>query len=98
MSRFTMSCALLTAPLVWALVALAQDQSPPDRVPSFTDLDRDNDGYLNRGETLDVDGLADVFDVADVDRDGRLSVAEFSKAVLEGSAESQEAAGSAEHD
>lgn len=44
----------------------------------FSDLDRNRDGYLSRDEAREHETLANDWDQADADRDGKLSESEFS--------------------
>lgn len=69
--------------------------SPVDEytdLPAFSDLDTNNDGQLDMDEAQSVPDLAAIFKTADTDKDGYLSVEEFSHATLEGTAVSAEAA------
>ncbi|MBC7802851.1 MAG: EF-hand domain-containing protein [Candidatus Parcubacteria bacterium] len=45
--------------------------------PTFQSLDRDNDGWLTRGEASAAADLARDFNRLDLDRDGRLNRSEF---------------------
>ena len=54
---------------------------------TFEQLDRNSDGWLERGEALKQPGLAIVFERADANGDGRLTKVEYAQALalLEGS-------------
>ena len=54
---------------------------------TFERLDRNHDGWLERGEAVKLSGLAIVFERADANGDARLSKVEFAQALalLEGS-------------
>jgi hypothetical protein len=75
------------------LAGCSNESAPSAGVPSFAELDLGNDGFLSRSETIQVPRLAEIFTVADSDQDGRLSVAEFSKATIEGTTVSERTAG-----
>jgi hypothetical protein len=76
---------------VMLVVAGCTDTDPPSAdVPSFADLDKDGDHFLSQPETAAVPELANIFQAADADLDGRLSVAEFSQATIEGTTISPE--------
>jgi hypothetical protein len=49
--------------------------------PSFEQLDRNHDGYLDRHEAEWLPGLATIFDAADRRADGRLDKVEYAKAL-----------------
>jgi Ca2+-binding EF-hand superfamily protein len=70
--------------LMLAVAGCTNTDQPSADVPSFADLDKDGDDFLNQPETAAVPELANVFGAADADLDGRLSVAEFSQATIEG--------------
>lgn len=82
---------LALACAVW-LAACSNSDEPSRRVPAFADLDTDGDGFLSRQETQRVPELADIFETADADGNGRLSVAEYSRATIEGTTVSPESA------
>ncbi len=64
-------------------LALAQGKGDPLERPSgnaaFKGLDRNGDGFVSRGEAAADDDLAKNFALADANRDGRLTEAEFVK-------------------
>jgi Ca2+-binding EF-hand superfamily protein len=72
-----------------APVASAQ---APTEVPAFGELDRDGDGGLNREEARVSPPLLEIFSLSDSDQDGRLNVAEYSQATIEGMRVSPDAA------
>ncbi len=45
--------------------------------PEFKAVDTDADGFISFDEARKVEGLVDVFPEVDVDRDGKLSEAEY---------------------
>jgi hypothetical protein len=56
------------------------ESSPPNpqaSAPLFARFDSNHDGVISVAEASQIPGLAAVFDRADLDRDGRLSRAEF---------------------
>ena len=59
-------------------VAKKQDAST-DASPVMEKLDADEDGLLNREEARGMEGLGEVFDSVDEDKDGKLSLTELSK-------------------
>jgi Ca2+-binding EF-hand superfamily protein len=76
--------------LLLVLAGCTDTNQPSAEVPSFADLDTDGDHVLSQREAAAVPELANVFAVADADLDGRLSVAEFSQATIEGTTVSPE--------
>lgn len=52
---------------------------PANPQPSFEQLDRNRDGYVDRAEALALPGLDAVFNDADRRPDGRLDKVEFAK-------------------
>lgn len=69
-----------------AFAATAANAQPADTGPDrmqqdkFRALDRNNDGFLSKSELGHVKGYAQVFDRADANRDGKLSMEEFAEA------------------
>jgi len=49
--------------------------------PTFEQLDRNHDGYVDRREADWLPGLASIFDAADRRADGRLDKVEYAKAL-----------------
>ena len=85
---------ILPLAFVQAVIAGCSDGTTPSTsVPSFADLDTDDSGSVSRSESEAVPELADIFQVADADQNGQLSVAEFSMATIEGTTVSEEGAG-----
>src|SRR5262245_23006637 len=71
--------ALVTAGLVFAAAAQAQQAPPPGAAPhdEFASLDRNRDGYLSRLEAGADLELAKRFAAFDADKDARLSEEEY---------------------
>ncbi len=59
-----------------ALLALASSGAYA-ALPSFESLDRDGDGAISQEEAAASDELMTGFDKADVDKDGKLTPAEY---------------------
>lgn len=51
------------------------------RAPSFAQLDRNRDGYVDRNEAAALPGLRATILLADTNRDGRLDQVELAKAL-----------------
>jgi hypothetical protein len=49
--------------------------------PAFKKLDTDKDNFISREEASRMQGLSEIFDQADTNRDGKLDAAEFNRAV-----------------
>ena len=47
--------------------------------PVFQKLDEDKDGYINKHESEQLEGLRAVFDAVDENRDNRIDATELSK-------------------
>ncbi|RDE24409.1 EF-hand domain-containing protein [Motiliproteus coralliicola] len=47
--------------------------------PEFTTVDADADGFISAEEAATVPGLSEVFVQSDMDKDGKLSEAEYSE-------------------
>lgn len=87
MSKFSIPASLFCAgALAMSASVLAQEPMPPvDPVPDpaleanldtqvrFDDLDKDRDGYLNKGDLPPEHSLSLEFDAVDTNRDARLS-------------------------
>ena len=72
---------IVIAALGSSLIAVAADEAKPaDSGAAFKQLDSDKDGFVNKAEAERMKGLVAVFDSADENKDGKLDVAEFSKA------------------
>ncbi|MBI1942193.1 MAG: BON domain-containing protein [Betaproteobacteria bacterium] len=65
--------------LLLAAAALGLPEANAQSQPSawFRKLDRNRDGYLQRGEIAQMRGVARAFDEADADHDGKLTPQEF---------------------
>ena len=77
----SLMCAL---PIVTSSLAMQYPRSTPAMAaqqPSFETLDRDRDGYVDRGEALALPALDRVFNEADRRSDGRLDKVEFARAL-----------------
>ena len=77
--------ALVLAAAVPACVAQtppAETLPPQDRPEAFRKIDTDGDGWISRQEAALHPEVAANFDRADVDRDDRLSLAEFETIAL----------------
>ncbi|MET0680653.1 MAG: EF-hand domain-containing protein [Burkholderiales bacterium] len=74
---------LAAVALIASAPAWAADTLPPqDRLAAFRQLDTDGDGWISRQEAAVQPEVAANFDRADVDRDNRLSLAEFETIAL----------------
>ncbi len=78
-------CALIAAAVLLAVVPHSQAQSKPAAAApmgqaSFSTLDVNQDGSIDKKEAAASAAVAKVFDVADANRDGVLSPAEYAKA------------------
>jgi len=78
----SLMCAL---PIVTAALAVQYPRSAPAialaQQPTFANLDRNRDGYVDRAEALALDEIDRVFNEADRRSDGRLDRAEFGRAL-----------------
>jgi hypothetical protein len=70
---------MTTLPAVTAATARAIAARP--QPPSFEQLDRNRDGYVDRREGAQVPGLDAVFERADRREDGKLDKVEYAKAL-----------------
>ncbi|HEX5126000.1 MAG TPA: hypothetical protein VFW00_04600 [Rhodocyclaceae bacterium] len=57
-----------------------QPQSSDTRIPSFSQLDTNKDGFVDRNEAAAAPALLKIWTQADADKDGKLSAEEFSAA------------------
>jgi Ca2+-binding EF-hand superfamily protein len=78
-----MFVSLISAlPILTATLPAARHASVEQRtVATFEQLDRNHDGYVDRGEALALPGLDRVFNEADRRPDGRLDKVEYAKAL-----------------
>src|SRR5947207_15856865 len=77
----SLMCAL---PIVMASLAMhypRQASALAEQQPTFEQLDRNSDGYVDRGEALALPALDLVFNDADRRSDGRLDKVEFARAL-----------------
>jgi hypothetical protein len=84
----TVFVSLMTAlPIVTASLAGVRYSAPTPQVqsvpaqPTFEQLDRNGDGYVDRREAAALAGLEAVFNEADRRPDGRLDKVEYAKAL-----------------
>lgn len=70
-------------PIVTATLQSARYAQPEPKpsVVTFEQLDRNHDGYVDRGEAAALPGLDRVFNEADRRPDGRLDKVEYAKAL-----------------
>ncbi|HET7364548.1 MAG TPA: hypothetical protein VFJ70_13350 [Burkholderiales bacterium] len=70
-------------PIVTARLSVAQyaTSAPNGGQPTFEQLDRNRDGYVDRREAAALPGLDGVFDAADRRAEGRLDKVEYAKAL-----------------
>ena len=83
--RRSLLAALVLAAALPACVAQtlpAETLPPQDRPEAFRKIDTDGDGWISRQEAALHPEVAANFDRADVDRDDRLSLAEFETIAL----------------
>jgi len=78
-------CALIAAAVLLAFVPHSQAQNPPAATApagqaSFSVLDANQDGFIDKKEAAASAPVAKVFDLADVSKDGLLSPEEYAKA------------------
>lgn len=75
----SLMCAL---PIVTTSLALQRPRSAPAmQQPTFEQLDRNRDGYVDRAEALALPPLDVIFNEADRRSDGRLDKVEFGRAL-----------------
>ena len=70
-------------PVVTARLSVAHYamSAPNGGQPTFEQLDRNRDGYVDRREAAALPGLEAVFDAADLRADGRLDKVEYARAL-----------------
>ncbi len=78
-------CALIAAAVLLAFVPHSQAQNPaaaaaPAGQASFSVIDTDQDGFIDKKEAAASEPVAKVFDPADANKDGVLSPMEYAKA------------------
>lgn len=71
---------LSTAAMCAAAPAASAAEPPSVDAQIFSILDVNQDGYVDRKEASSIPSVAKVFDAADLDKDNRLSPAEYAKA------------------
>src|SRR5215208_2749337 len=76
----TLMCALPIVSGTLANMQHARAQSPGE-LPTFEQLDRNRDGYVERRELAALPALEAVFNEADRRSDGRLDKVEFARAL-----------------
>jgi len=54
-----------------------QDPYPRPAAPEWSESDTNRDGYLTKEELIPFPGVLKVFEEIDIDRDGRISEAEY---------------------
>jgi hypothetical protein len=77
----SLMCALPIVAASLANMQSARAQAPGARLPTFEQLDRNRDGYIDRRELLALPQLDSVFNEADRRSDGRLDKVEFARAL-----------------
>lgn len=79
--RQVAATALIASGASFATAAYAEPNDvQPANTATFRSLDRNGDGYLTRNEVSHVGSYAKSFDLADENRDGKLTPDEFIKA------------------
>ena len=68
-------------PIVYRSLAVSAAYAAPQRLPAFTTLDRNHDGYVDSSEAAPWPAYAGAFAWADVNGDGRLNPAEYRAAL-----------------
>jgi len=77
----SLMCALPIVTSSLALQKRSHGTPVANQQPSFEQLDRDRDGYVDRAEALALPALDIVFNEADRRSDGRLDKVEFARAL-----------------
>jgi hypothetical protein len=77
----SLMCALPIVAASLANMQSARAHSAAAQLPTFEQLDRNRDGYVDRREGLAFPGLDTVFTHADRRSDGRLDKVEFARAL-----------------
>jgi hypothetical protein len=83
----TWLAVLTAAPLLYATATAARVSSrgpwagQETQFPTFEQVDKNGDGFIDKSEASAVPGLLVVFEKADANRDGRLDKVEFAKAL-----------------
>ncbi|HUQ74850.1 MAG TPA: hypothetical protein VM183_09005 [Burkholderiales bacterium] len=77
----SLMCALPIVAGSLANMQSAQAQPPGAKPPTFEQLDRNRDGYVDRRELAGLPELVAVFNDADRRSDGRLDKVEFARAL-----------------
>ena len=75
--------SLMTAlPILTASIPTSRIVPPQQAsMPTFEQLDRNHDGFIDRAESTALPALANIFDKADRRPDGRLDKVEFARAL-----------------
>jgi len=73
--------AIFSAAAMYTAIPVANAAEPPSvDAQIFSILDVNQDGYVDKKEAGSIPSVAKVFDAADLDKDNRLSPAEYAKA------------------
>jgi len=59
------------------LPAQAQEDQTPLPLPTFGEVDIDNNGFISTGESVAVPGLFEEMSRLDQDRDGKINISEY---------------------
>ncbi|MGH9892949.1 MAG: EF-hand domain-containing protein [bacterium] len=69
---------LLVAASGWMVPpAQAQEEQTPLPLPTFGEVDIDNNGFISTGESVVVPGLLEEMSHLDKDRDGKINISEY---------------------
>lgn len=69
---------LLMAASGWMVPpAQAQEEQTPLPLPTFGEVDIDNNGFISTGESVVVPGLLEEMSHLDKDRDGKINISEY---------------------